>query len=102
MPGGQQISGTPGQTAYTPAQLAAIVAAGGNSAVSLIRTASGGPYQVAGTNLIYNPATGMLSGAGNLNPLNSSALSTSIMNNLPLIGGALLLAILLPSLMGKK
>jgi len=96
------IAGTPNQAQFTPAQLAAIIAQGGNAAVSLIRTASGGPYQVAGTNLIYNPATGLLSGAGNLNPINSSALTTSIMNNLPLIGGALLLILVLRSLTGRK
>ncbi len=92
---------TPQQAGLTPAQIAQLITATGNQTVSLIRTAAGGPYQVAGTNLIYNPATGLLSGAGNLNPLNSNALTTTIMNNLPLIGGALLLILVLPSL-GRK
>jgi hypothetical protein len=97
------IAGTPGQTAFTPAQMAAIIAAGGNSAVSLIRTAAGGPYTVAGTNLVYNPATGQLSSVTNPYGLNVSTLNmSSIMSNLPLIGGALLAILILPSLLGKK
>jgi len=93
---------TPAQVGLTPAQIAQLISAVGTSSVSLIRTATGGPYVVSGTNLVYNPATGLLSGAGNLNPINSSALTTSIMNNLPLIGGALLLVLILPSLTGRK
>jgi hypothetical protein len=92
---------TPQQAGLTPAQIAQLIAATGQSTVSLIRTASGGPYQVAGTNLIYNPATGQLVSAGNPYGVNLSSLPSSIMNNLPLIGGALLLILVLPSL-GRK
>ena len=41
---------TPAQAGLTAAQQAQLIAAVGNSTVSLIRTAAGGPYQIAGTN----------------------------------------------------
>jgi len=93
---------TPQQAGLTTAQIAQLIAATGNSTVSLIRTASGGPYTVAGTNLVYNPATGQLTSVANPYGLNVSGLPASIMNNLPLIGGALLLILVLPALTGRK
>jgi len=93
---------TPAQAGLTPAQQAQLIAAVGNSAVSLIRTAAGGPYTVAGTNLVYNPATGQLSSVTSPLGLNVSTLNmSSIMNNLPLIGGAVI-AFFLISQIGKK
>lgn len=99
---------TPAQAGLTAAQQAQQIAAVGSSAVSLIRTATGGPYTVAGTNLVYNPATGMLTTAAGANQV-AAALSNSfgslgsgLMSNLPLIGGALLVILVLPSLMGRK
>ena len=83
---------TPAQAGLTAAQQAQLIAAVGNSAVSLIRTAAGGPYQVAGTNLIYNPATGQLTTASTAGL--TSSLST-LTPYLPyLLGGGLLLLLL--------
>jgi hypothetical protein len=92
------ITGTPNQAQYTPAQLAAIIAAGGNSAVSIIRTAAGGPYTVAGTNLVYNPATGQLSSGASGLPAGLSSLSAYI----PYIALAIGAIVILPMLTGKK
>lgn len=98
---------TPAQAGLTPAQETALIAQLGTSAVSLIRTAAGGPYQVSGTNLIYNPATGMLTTAAGANQV-ASLLSGGSFNMaaigqyLPLIVGGILAVVLLPSLMGRK
>lgn len=89
---------TPAQAGLTTAQIAALIAATGNSAVSLIRTASGGPYTVAGTNLVYNPATGQLTTVAAVNATAGLNLS-SLTSNLPLLlGGGLLLLLV----MGRK
>jgi len=94
---------TPAQAGLTPAQIAQLITATGNASVSLIRTATGGPYTVAGTNLIYNPATGQLTSAANPYGFNLSSLNmSSITSNLPLIGGIVLAALLLPSLLGGR
>ncbi len=103
IPSGGTIVGTPNQASYTPAQLAAIIAAGGSSAVSIIRTATGGPYTVAGTNLVYNPATGQLSSATNPLGLNLSTLNLSALtSNIPLIAGVILVILIVPNLLGRK
>lgn len=93
---------TPAQAGLTPAQQAQLIAATGNAAVSLIRTATGGPYTVAGTNLVYNPATGSLTTAAGANAVSTllaggGALGLSS-NTLLLVGGA---AVLLFVLMGS-
>lgn len=73
-PNPQSVTLTPAQLqalqgSMTPAQQAQLISAIGNSTVSLIRTAAGGPYTVAGTNLVYNPATGQLTTAAATNAL---------------------------------
>ena len=89
---------TPTQAGLTAAQQAQLIAAVGNSAVSLIRTAAGGPYTVAGTNLVYNPATGQLTTVAAVNATAGLNLS-SLTSNLPLLlGGGLLLLLV----MGRK
>lgn len=93
---------TPAQAGLTPAQIAQLIAATGNSAVSLIRTASGGPYTVAGTNLVFNPATGQLTSATNPFGLNSSLNLSGLTSNLPLILGAVAAILILPSLFGGR
>jgi len=99
---------TPAQAGLTPAQQAALIAAVGNSTVSLIRTATGGPYTVAGTNLVYNPATGLLTTAAGANQVAASlanpfgSLGASLMSNFPLIIGGLLVVLVLPSLLGGR
>jgi hypothetical protein len=92
---------TPAQAGLTPAQQAALIAATGNSAVSLIRTAAGGPYTVAGTNLVYNPATGQLTTPAAVNALAGVNLS-SISAYIPYIALAIGAIVLLPMLTGKK
>lgn len=96
---------TPAQAGLTAAQQAALIAATGNSAVSLIRTAAGGPYTVAGTNLVYNPATGALTTAAAVNA--TATLSTglaSLSPYIPYIIAAIAAAMILPGLLsgGKK
>ncbi len=94
---------TPAQAGLTPAQQAQLIAAVGSSAVSLIRTAAGGPYMIAGTNNVYNPATGQISSAANpygVNPLSNLNLS-SITSNMPLILGLVAAVLILPSLVKK-
>jgi hypothetical protein len=93
---------TPAQAGLTAAQQAQLIAATGNSAVSLIRTAAGGPYQVAGTNLIYNPATGALttSTAVNATAALTAGLS-SLTPYLPMILLAVAAVVVIPML-GKK
>jgi hypothetical protein len=94
---------TPAQAGLTPAQQAALITATGNSAVSLIRTAAGGPYTVAGTNLVYNPATGALTTATALNATASlTAGLSAITPYIPLILIAIAAVVILPSVMGKK
>lgn len=91
------------QAQMTPAQQAALIAATGNSAVSLIRTAEGGPYTVAGTNLVYNPATGQLSTTASVNA--TAALTgglASIGPYLPMILLAIGAIIVIPMITGKK
>jgi hypothetical protein len=90
---------TPSQAGLTPAQQAALIAQTGNAAVSLIRTAAGGPYTVAGTNLVYNPATGQLTTTGGAN---ATALASSITPYIPMIGLALAALIIVPKLLGGK
>jgi hypothetical protein len=94
---------TPTQAGLTAAQQAQLIAATGNSAVSLIRTAAGGPYQVAGTNLIYNPATGQLTTAA---ATNATATLTAGLAGLtpyiPYIAIAIAAIVVLPMLTGKK
>ena len=94
---------TPAQAGLTTAQQAALIAATGNSAVSLIRTAEGGPYTVAGTNLVYNPATGALttSAATNATATLTAGLS-AITPYIPLIIAAVAAIAILPSLLGGK
>jgi hypothetical protein len=93
---------TPAQAGLTPAQIAQLIAATGNASVSLIRTAAGGPYTVAGTNLIYNPATGQLVSGSNPYGLNLSSFPASITQNIPLILGAVAAILILPSLLGGR
>ena len=99
---------TPAQAGLTPAQEAQLIAATGNSAVSLIRTAAGGPYTVAGTNLVYNPATGMLTTAAGANQVAAAlvnpfgSLGATLGQYAPLIIAAIAAVVILPSLMGKK
>jgi hypothetical protein len=94
---------TPAQAGLTPAQQAALITATGNSAVSLIRTAEGGPYTVAGTNLVYNPATGALTTATAVNATASlTAGLSAITPYIPLILIAIAAVVILPSVMGKK
>lgn len=93
---------TPAQAGLTAAQQAQLIAAIGNSAVSLIRTAAGGPYMIAGTNNVYNPATGQITLASNPYGVNLSSLPASITNNLPLILGAVAAVFILPSLFGSR
>lgn len=94
---------TPAQAGLTPAQTAALITASGNSAVSLIRTAEGGPYTVAGTNLVYNPATGALTTATAVNATASlTAGLSAITPYIPLILIAIAAVVILPSVMGKK
>jgi hypothetical protein len=94
---------TPAQAGLTPAQQAQLIAAVGSSTVSLIRTAAGGPYVIAGTNNLYNPATGQVTLASNPNALNLSNLNlSSLTANLPLILGAVLVIAIVPSLLGRK
>jgi hypothetical protein len=90
---------TPAQAGLTPAQQAQLIAATGNSAVSLIRTAAGGPYTVAGTNLVYNPATGQLTTSAGAN---ATALASSIGAYLPMIGLGLAAILIIPKLLGGK
>lgn len=94
---------TPSQAGLTAAQQAQLIAATGNSAVSLIRTAAGGPYTVAGTNLIYNPATGQLTTAA---ATNATATLTAglgaISQYIPYIALAIAAIVVLPMLTGKK
>ena len=93
---------TPAQAGLTAAQQAALIAAAGNSAVSLIRTAAGGPYTVAGTNLVYNPATGQITTTAAVNATAGVTSLSSITQYLP-IGLALVAAMLiLPKLLGGK
>ena len=92
---------TPAQAGLTPAQQAALIAATGNSAVSLIRTAAGGPYTVAGTNMVYNPATGQLTTTAAVNATAGVNLS-SISAYIPYIALAIGAIVLLPMLTGKK
>ena len=95
-------AGTPNQANYTAQQVAAITAAGG-SAVSILRTAEGGPYTVAGTNLVYNPATGALTTAAAVNA--TAALTAGISSltpYIPYIALAIGAIVLLPMLTGKK
>ncbi len=98
---------TPKQAGLTPAQEAQLIAATGNSAVSLIRTATGGPYTVAGTNLVYNPATGALTTAAGANQI--AALMAEAQTGvaqlgpyLPMIGIAVVAILVLPALLGRK
>jgi hypothetical protein len=94
---------TPAQAGLTTAQTAQLIAAAGNSAVSLIRTAAGGPYTVAGTNLVYNPATGQITTAAAVNA--TATLSTglaSLSPYIPYIIAAIAAVVILPSLMGGK
>ena len=94
---------TPAQAGLTTAQTAQLIAAAGNSAVSLIRTAAGGPYTVAGTNLVYNPATGQITTAAAVN--STATLSTglaSLSPYIPYIIAAIAAVVILPSLMGGK
>lgn len=90
---------SPAQAGLTPAQQAALISATGNSAVSLIRTAAGGPYTVAGTNLVYNPATGQLTTSVGAN---ATALASSITPYIPMIGLALAALLIVPKLLGGK
>jgi hypothetical protein len=90
---------TPAQAGLTPAQQAQLIAATGNSAVSLIRTAAGGPYTVAGTNLVYNPATGQLTTSVGAN---ATAIASSLTAYLPMIGLALAAILIVPKLLGGK
>jgi hypothetical protein len=100
---GGSVTLTPQAAGLTPAQTAQLIAATGNSAVSLIRTAAGGPYQVAGTNLIYNPATGQLTTSTAVNASASlTAGLASIGPYVPLIIGAIAAIIILPNLIGGK
>jgi hypothetical protein len=92
---------TPAQAGLTPAQQAALIAATGNSAVSLIRTAAGGPYTVAGTNMVYNPATGQLTTTAAVNATAGVNLS-SISAYIPYIALAIGAIVLLPMFTGKK
>jgi hypothetical protein len=94
---------TPAQAGLTAAQQAALITATGNSAVSLIRTAEGGPYTVAGTNLVYNPATGTLSTAASVNATaTAQSILTSIEPYLPYILLAVAAVVVLPMITGKK
>ncbi len=93
---------TPAQAGLTAAQQAALIAQTGNAAVSLIRTAAGGPYVIAGTNNVYNPATGQITLASNPYGLNLSSLPASITQNIPLILGAVAAILILPSLLGGR
>ena len=94
---------TPAQAGLTAAQQAQLIAAVGNSAVSLIRTASGGPYTVAGTNLVYNPATGQLSSVATSTGINLSTLNlSSLTQYIPIVAGVLLVVMVLPALTGRK
>ncbi len=93
---------TPAQAGLTPTQAAALIAQTGNAAVSLIRTAAGGPYLIAGTNNVYNPATGQITSAANPYGVNLSSLPTAITQNMPLILGAVAAILILPSLLGGR
>jgi len=87
----------------TPAQQAQLIAAAGNSAVSLIRTAEGGPYTVAGTNLVYNPATGQLTTAAATNATATlTAGLSAIQPYIPMILLAVAAIIIVPMITGKK
>lgn len=94
---------TPAQAGLTPAQQAQLIAATGNSAVSLIRTAAGGPYTVAGTNLVYNPATGALTTATAVNATASlTAGLASIGPYVPMIALVIAAVLIVPKLVGGK
>lgn len=94
---------TPAQAGLTTAQQAQLIAATGNAAVSLIRTAEGGPYTVAGTNLIYNPATGALTTAAATNATATlTAGLSAITPYIPYIIAAVAAIAILPSLLGGK
>jgi len=92
---------TPAQAGLTAAQQAQLIAAVGNSTVSLIRTAAGGPYTVAGTNLVYNPATGALTTETGVGTTATNVLATLTSNPLLLIGGVALVAFMLLGNRGK-
>lgn len=80
-----------GQT-MTSAQIAQAISSAASSAVSLYRSASGGPYILPGTNIVYNPATGQMVGtaAAAGSPASLSFLTSGYMPYI-LVGGLLLM-----------
>jgi hypothetical protein len=91
------------QAGMTPAQQAQLISAIGNSTVSLIRTASGGPYTVAGTNLVYNPATGQLTTAAATNATATLTAGLGALSQyIPIILLAVAAIVVVPAIMGKK
>jgi hypothetical protein len=87
-------SSTSGQ--LTPAQLAALINAGAQTGVSIVKSTQS-PTVIPGTSAIYNPATGQILGAA---PLGGAAGATSTLNVFPillLVGGFVLVMS-----MGKK
>lgn len=95
------------QSAFTSqlsaAQQAQLISSIGNSAVSLIRTASGGPYTIAGTNMVYNPATGQLTTQAATNALATlSGGLGSLTQYMPIILLAVAAIVILPMITGKK
>jgi hypothetical protein len=92
-----------GLTAQDIAALAPVL-----TAASKALSAATGPYQISGTNYIYNPATGqiLLNGAavGTYNPATGAlaSLSSSITSYLPLILGFGAIMLLVSILGGKK
>lgn len=69
-------AGTPASGAMTGAQLAALISGTGAAASQVIR-ASGSPYVIPGTNVLYNPATGQI--VGSSSAVTASVLGTNLM-----------------------
>jgi hypothetical protein len=90
----------------TSSGTAQILTAAGIAAAAAAKgiTAASGPYQVPGTSLIYNPATGqIINAAGSLvGTAALPALETGIASFMPLIIGAVVLLVLMESMGGRK
>jgi hypothetical protein len=76
-------------------------AAGASSSVAKAINSTQSPYVVAGTSLVYNPATGTFSSTGAVSTAEAGAIS-SLTGMLPLIGLVLVAGFLLSSIGGKK